>query len=98
MRPAPGGGVAGGGPACVPRELGPRAEVKEYDLVGAGTRTVVGSGGLAGFIGVVRRRPADVVLRIVLEPLRGGRGRDDRQVGRDVLGDRLERRGLLGGG
>src|SRR5258707_1679667 len=100
MRPAPGGGVTRGGPltAVEPRTSGPGAEVNEHDLVGAGTGTVVGSGGLTGLVGVIRRRPADVVLRIVLAPLRGGRGRDDRQVRRDELGDRLQRRGLLGGG
>src|SRR6266487_255709 len=96
--PPPVGGLPGAGPLACRWELSPRAEVKEYDLVGAGTGTVVGSGGLTGLVGVVRRGPADVVLRIVLEPLRSGRGRDDRQVGRDVLRDRLERRGLLGGG
>src|SRR5258708_4413467 len=99
MRPAPGGGVTRGGPltAVEPRTSGPRAEVNEHYLVGAGTGIVVGSGRLTGFVRVVRRRPADVVLRVVLAPLRGGRGGDDRQVRRDVLRDRLERRGLLGG-
>src|SRR5439155_24464216 len=99
IRPAPGGGLPGAGPlsAVEPRTSGPRAQVQEHYLVGAGTGIVVGSGRLTGFVRVVWRRPADVVLRVVLEPLRGGRGGDDRQVRRDVLRDRLERRGLLGG-
>src|SRR4029077_14831559 len=83
--------------AVEPRTSGPRAQVQEHYLVGTGTGVVVGSGRLTGFVRVVRRRPADVVLGVVLEPLRGGRGGDDRQVRRDVLRDRLERRGLLGG-
>src|SRR5215472_8389493 len=76
-------------------ELLPWLEVQDDDLVGAGTRTVVGAGRLTGLVRVLLRRPAHVVLAVVLEPLGGRRGGNDRQEGGDVLRDWRQGRRLL---
>src|ERR1700733_6205535 len=78
-----------------------RGEVQEHHLVAAGARAVVGARGLTAVVRGGLGRPADVVLRVVLEPVGRGGGRDHRQVVRDVLRDRGQRGGLrphIGGG
>src|ERR1700676_3894344 len=74
-----------------------RGQVQDDHLVGTGAGTVVRPGRLTGLVGVLLGRPAGVVLRVVLEPLRRARGRDDRQVGGYILRDRRQRRGLRRG-
>src|SRR6516165_8948807 len=80
-----------------PTKRSPRAQVQDDYLIGAGAAAVVGAGGLTGLVRVLLGRPAGVVLRVVLVPLRRGGGRDNRQVVRDVLLDRDQRLGLRGG-
>src|SRR6266487_3625817 len=92
----------GGGPACLASSAGnslagsARTQVQDDDLVGAGACVVVTAGGLSRLVRVRLRRPADPVLRVVLEPVRRRGDRDDRQVRLDVLLDRRERGGLRG--
>src|SRR5260370_782050 len=86
------------GPACcsvTARRGLPRTQVQDYYFIGAGAGTVVRSRRLAAVVRVLLGRPAGVVLRVVLEPLRCRGDRDDRQVGRYVLLERDEGGGLL---
>src|SRR5260370_266460 len=92
------GETARKGPACcsvTARRGLPRTQVQDYYFIGAGAGTVVRSRRLAAVVRVGLGRPAGVVLRVVLEPLRCRGDRDDRQVGRDVLLERDEGGGLL---
>src|SRR5215469_12173704 len=72
-----------------------RAQVQDDDLVSTRASPGVGARGLPGLVGVLLGRPADEVLRVVLEPLRRRGERDHRQVGGDELLDRSQVSGLL---
>ncbi len=72
--------------------------MEHHDEVGPGTGAEVGAGRLARLVGVGLRGPADEVVGVVLEPFRGRRHRDDRQVAGYVLGDGGEGGGLRGRG
>src|SRR5258707_11217345 len=72
-----------------------RLEVQDDDLVAAGAGAVVAARGLAAVVRVVLGRPAGEAQAVVLEPVSGVHGRDNRQVGRDELHDRGEVSGLL---
>src|SRR5260370_36704303 len=86
------------GPACcsvTARRGLPRTQVQDYYFIGAGAGTVVRSRRLAAVVRVLLGRPAAVVLRVVLEPLRGRGDGGDREGGRDALLARGEAGGLL---